>query len=144
MRCGVLVRAEAYRYAPERVGTHWGVPENTPAVKRGECDMLSGVMLIVVTMFAVLGAYYLSDVLTGCLFRRKKAGEALVVLRAETGDRMWAGVLDVRAALPDIPVVVLCAEGETLSPPGAGVRGVALATPETLAEVIAAQLDEQK
>lgn len=106
--------------------------------------MLSGVMLIVVTMFAVLGAYYLSDVLTGCLFRRKKAGDALVVLRAETGDRMWAGVLDIRAALPDIPVVVLCAEGETLSPPGAGVRGVALATPETLAEVITAQLDEQQ
>ena len=106
--------------------------------------MLSGVMLIVVTMFAVLGAYYLSDVLTGCLFRRKMAGEALVVLRAETGDRMWAGVLDVRAVLPDIPVVVLCADGETIFPPGAGVRGVALATRETLAEVIEAHLEEQK
>ena len=106
--------------------------------------MLSGGMLIVVTMFAVLGAYYLSDVLTGCLFRRKKAGEALVVLRAETGDRMWAGVLDVRAVLPDIPVVVLCADGETIFPPGAGVRGVALATRETLAEVIEAHLEEQK
>lgn len=106
--------------------------------------MLSGVMLIVVTMFAVLGAYYLSDLLTGCLFRRRKAEDALVVLRAETGDRMWSGVLDVRAVLPDIPVVVLCAEGETVSPPGAGVRGVALATPETLAEVVEAQLNEQK
>ena len=106
--------------------------------------MLSGVMLIVVTMFAVLGAYYLSDVLTGCLFRRKKAGDALVVLRADTGDRMWSGVLDERAALPDLPVVVRCADGEALSPPGAGVRGVALATPDTLAEVIEAQLDEQQ
>ena len=27
-------------------------------------EMLSGVMLIIVTMFAVLGAYYLSDLLT--------------------------------------------------------------------------------
>ena len=34
--------------------------------------MLSGVMLIIVTMFAVLGAYYLSDLLTNCLFRRRK------------------------------------------------------------------------
>ena len=41
--------------------------------------MLSGVMLIIVTMFAVLGAYYLSDLLTNCLFRRRKAAEALVV-----------------------------------------------------------------
>ena len=66
------------------------------------------------------------------------------MLRAETGDRMWAGVLDVRAVLPDIPVVVLCADGETIFPPGAGVRGVALATRETLAEVIEAHLEEQK
>ena len=38
--------------------------------------MLSGVMLIIVTMFAVLGAYYLSDLLTNCLFRRRKADDA--------------------------------------------------------------------
>ena len=53
--------------------------------------MLSGVMLIIVTMFAVLGAYYLSDLLTNCLFRRRKAAEALVVLRADTSEQMWAG-----------------------------------------------------
>ena len=39
-------------------------------------EMLSGVMLIIVTMFAVLGAYYLSDLLTNCLFRRRKADDA--------------------------------------------------------------------
>lgn len=102
--------------------------------------MLSGVMLIVVTMFAVLGAYYLSDVLTACLFRRKKTGNALVVLRAQTGDEVWAGVLDVRAALPEVPVVVLGADESARRPPKAGLRGVAFATPETLREQIEAQL----
>ena len=89
--------------------------------------MLSGVMLIIVTMFAVLGAYYLSDLLTNCLFRRRKAAEALVVLRADTSEQMWAGVLDARAALP-----------------GAGMRGVAFATPDTLAQVVQAQLKVQE
>lgn len=84
--------------------------------------MLSGVMLIIVTMFAVLGAYYLSDLLTNCLFRRRKAAEALVVLRADTSEQMWAGVLDARAALPDTAVVVLCPQEDAFTPPGAGMR----------------------
>lgn len=86
-------------------------------------EMLSGVMLIIVTMFAVLGAYYLSDLLTNCLFRRRKAAEALVVLRADTSEQMWAGVLDARAALPDTAVVVLCPQEDAFTPPGAGMRG---------------------
>ena len=88
--------------------------------------MLSGVMLIIVTMFAVLGAYYLSDLLTNCLFRRRKAAEALVVLRADTSEQMWAGVLDARAALPDTAVVVLCPQEDAFTPPGAGMRGCGL------------------
>ena len=100
--------------------------------------MLSGVMLIIVTMFAVLGAYYLSDLLTNCLFRRRKAAEALVVLRADTSEQMWAGVLDARAALPDTAVVVLCPQEDAFTPPGAGMRGVAFATPDTLAQVVQA------
>ena len=106
--------------------------------------MLSGVMLIIVTMFAVLGAYYLSDLLTNCLFRRRKAAEALVVLRADTSEQMWAGVLDARAALPDTAVVVLCPQEDAFTPPGAGMRGVAFATPDTLAQVVQAQLNLQE
>ena len=106
-------------------------------------EMLSGVMLIIVTMFAVLGAYYLSDLLTNCLFRRRKAAEALVVLRADTSEQMWAGVLDARAALPDTAVVVRPQE-DAFTPPGAGMRGVAFATPDTLAQVVQAQLTVQE
>ena len=102
--------------------------------------MLSGVMLIIV----VLGAYYLSDLLTNCLFRRRKAAEALVVLRADTSEQMWAGVLDARAALPDTAVVVLCPQEDAFTPPGAGMRGVAFATPDTLAQVVQAQLTVQE
>ena len=92
-------------------------------------EMLSGVMLIIVTMFAVLGAYYLSDLLTNCLFRRRKVAEALV---------------DARAALPDTAVVVLCPQEDAFTPPGAGMRGVAFATPDTLAQVVQAQLKVQE
>ena len=97
-------------------------------------EMLSGVMLIIVT----------SDLLTNCLFRRRKAAEALVVLRADTSEQMWAGVLDARAALPDTAVVVLCPQEDAFTPPGAGMRGVAFATPDTLAQVVQAQLTVQE
>ena len=69
-------------------------------------EMLSGVMLIIVTMFA--------------------------------------GVLDARAALPDTAVVVLCPQEDAFTPPGAGMRGVAFATPDTLAQVVQAQLTVQE
>ena len=86
----------------------------------------------------------MSDLLTNCLFRRK-AAEALVVLRADTSEQMWAGVLDARAALPDTAVVVLFPQEDAFTPPGAGMRGgVAFATPDTLAQVVQAQLKVQE
>lgn len=102
--------------------------------------MLSGVMLIVVTMFAVLGAYYLSDLLTARLFRRKKLPGALLVVHADTGERVWENVLDAREALPDAPMVVLCTGEAAPLPPGAGLRGVVFATRETLGGVVYDQL----
>ncbi len=105
--------------------------------------MLSGVMLIVVTMFAVLGAYYLSDLLTRCLLRRKGTRDAVVVLRARTGERLWSDVLDLRALLPDLPVVVLCGKDGTPVPPGTELRGVTMATADTLADSIRSQFAEE-
>ena len=74
----------------------------------------------------------------------REAAEALVVLRADTSEQMWAGVLDARAALPDTAVVVLCPQEDAFTPPGAGMRGVAFATPDTLAQVVQAQLTVQE
>ena len=42
--------------------------------------MLSGVMLVVVTTFAVLGAYYLTELLAQGLARHRKMPGAVVVL----------------------------------------------------------------
>lgn len=102
--------------------------------------MLSGVLLIVVTMFAVLGAYYLSDVLAGCARRRSRLCGAVVLLAADGAAQVWNGVLDVRARMPDAPVVVLCREpvdAQRLEP---SMKGVVFATPETLGETVCAQL----
>ena len=49
-----------------------------------------------------------------------------MVLRADTSEQMWAGVLDARAALPDTAVVVLCPQEDAFTPPGAGMRGCGL------------------
>ena len=41
-------------------------------------------------------------------------------------------------------VVVLCPQEDAFTPPGAGMRGVAFATPDTLAQVVQAQLKVQE
>ncbi|MEG2930809.1 MAG: hypothetical protein RR825_03390 [Ruthenibacterium sp.] len=106
--------------------------------------MLSAVMLILVTMFAVLGAYYLSDMFTAYVFRPKRL-RRLVILQATEGmEEMWNGVLDVRARLPHTEIIVLCKEGaptcQRLEP---SLRDVVFATPQTVGAVVCEQLMER-
>lgn len=98
--------------------------------------MLSGVMLIIVTMFAVLGAYYLSDLLTQGLFRHKRLQDAVVLVAAQTQEEVWSGVLDTRKKLPDAHVVVLCPPELQLQPLEPGMKGVLFATTETLSATV--------
>lgn len=107
--------------------------------------MLSGIMLIIVTMFAVLGAYYLSDLLTACLFKSKTESRVAVLLAADRMEDVWNGVLDLRARIPQSTIVILCqtlpADTLRLEP---SMQGVVFATPETLAEVVCRQFATEK
>ena len=103
--------------------------------------MLSGIMLIFVTMFAVIGAYYLSDLLTAFLFRSKRQANVAVLMAGDRMEDVWNGVLDLRARLPQSTVVVLCkslpADTQHLEP---SMQNVLFATPETVGEVVCQQL----
>lgn len=106
--------------------------------------MLSGVMLIVVTMFAVLGAYYLSDVLTACLFRSKRAEGPVVVVttaRSTQDAALWNNVLNVRSRMPHSTVVVvlpeLSCQTAQMEP---SLQEVLFATPDTLSDTVCGQL----
>lgn len=106
--------------------------------------MLSGVLLIVVTMFAVLGAYYLSDVLTSCLFRSGREETPTVVVttaRSAQDAALWNNVLNVRSRMPRSAVIVVMPElseqTEQLEP---SLQNVLFATPETLSETVCEQL----
>ncbi len=90
-------------------------------------------MLIVITMFAVLGAYYLSDVLMRGMARTGHTDSAVVLLAADTPESMWSGVMDVRGKLPELPVVIVCperAQPRRLEP---GMRGVRFVSSDGLA-----------
>lgn len=107
--------------------------------------MLSGIMLIIVTMFAVLGAYYLSDLLTGCLFKSNAKNRVAVLLATERVEDVWNGVLDLRARIPQSTIVILCQtlpdESQRLEP---SMQGVLFATADTLADVVCRQLAVEK
>ncbi|MBP8855268.1 MAG: hypothetical protein KBG54_02050 [Oscillospiraceae bacterium] len=106
--------------------------------------MLNGVMLIIVTMFAVLGAYFLSDVLTACIFRGNDIPRAVVLLSTGSLEQMWNGVLEVRQKNPDCEVIILCTgavdEKARLEP---SMRGVSFATPDTLGVTLCTRLHLQ-
>ena len=55
--------------------------------------MKSGVILIVITMFAVLGAYYLSDLAAQWFAGRKRLRRAVVVVSGESPEEIWENVM---------------------------------------------------
>ena len=50
---------------------------------KGEWSMLSGILLILVTMLAVLGAYYLTELASQADAKRKTLKNAVVLLCAQ-------------------------------------------------------------
>ena len=90
--------------------------------------MLSGILLILVTMLAVLGAYYL----TQASAKRKTLKNAVVLLCAQDAEQMWAAVLDARAKLPDAALVVLSPKAAGAQPLEPSMRGVTFASPATV------------
>lgn len=103
--------------------------------------MMSVVMLIVVTIFAVLGAYYLSDLFTASVFKPKHVQRVAVLLGTDHMEDMWNNVLDLRARMPHTHIIVLCPEEtatcQRLEP---SLRDVVFATPETVGAVVCEQL----
>lgn len=103
--------------------------------------MLSGVMLIIVTMFAVLGAYFLSDVLTECIFKKNSAPKVIVVLAGGNAEQVWNSVVDAKTKMPDTEIIVLCNEEplrcQEVVP---SLRGVSYASADNLNQVIGNKL----
>lgn len=103
--------------------------------------MISVLMLIIVTVFAVLGAYYLSDLFTASVFRPKHVQRVAVLLGTDHMEDMWNGVLDLRSRMPHTKIIVLCPEEtptcQRLEP---SLRDVVFATPDTVGDVVCEQL----
>lgn len=98
--------------------------------------MLSGVMLIIVTMFAVLGAYYTAE-LAAEFFAKKQLTRTVLVTMCTDNNGAYDAVMNARRAAPQCEVVVLCRDGRA---PSEGVstamRGVHFATKEEAADII--------
>ena len=90
--------------------------------------MLSGILLILVTMLAVLGAYYLTELASQASAKRKTLKNAVVLLCAQDAEQMWAA----RAKLPDAALVVLSPKAAGAQPLEPSMRGVTFASPATV------------
>lgn len=98
--------------------------------------MLSGVMLIIVTMFAVLGAYYTAE-LAAEFFAKKQLTRTVLFTLCTDNDGAYGAVMNARRAVPQCEVVVLCKDGQPPSESvSAAMRGVHFATKENAADII--------
>ena len=102
--------------------------------------MRSGLFLIVVTLFAALGVYYLLELAASALFRRGKLKNAVVLLAVGSTEEMWNNVLHVRARLPESGVIVLCEKELDVARLEPGLKGVVFASPDTVGDTVCNQL----
>lgn len=98
--------------------------------------MLSGIALIIVMMFAVLGVYFLSDTLARA-WSSERPENAVVVLAADTPEEMWSGVLNIRSRLPSSEIIVLQRkDGLAGLRMESSLKGVRFATAGEIGEVV--------
>ena len=98
--------------------------------------MLNGIALIIVTMFAVLGVYFLSDTLAR-LWCHEHPRNAIVLLSADSPEELWGGVLNVRSCMPHSEIIVLHRkDGLNCLRLEASMKGIRFATPDNVSEVI--------
>ena len=98
--------------------------------------MLSGVALIVVMMFAVLGVYFLSDTLAR-LWCGERPKNTVILLAADSPEEMWSGVLNIRSRFPSGEIIVLHKkDGLGNLRLEASMKGVRFATVSDVGEVV--------
>ena len=68
--------------------------------------MMNGILLIIVTSLAVLGAYYICGLLTDALCRPKE-GDVLVLLQGADGEALTNLLHGVNSCLPDAEVLMI-------------------------------------
>ncbi len=98
--------------------------------------MLSGVMLIIVTMFAVLGVYYTAEVAAEFFAKRKLTRTVMVTAYSEN-EGIYETVMHLRRCVPECEVVVLCNDGNIACEKLAGsMRGVHFTTCDNAVQLI--------
>jgi hypothetical protein len=101
------------------------------------------VALIIVTAFAVWGAYCLAELLAQCLRRPSempRSPRLVAVLAADTLPEVWSGVLDVRTQWPTCPVIVVSDTDEAWQGIEQAMQGVLFTSPDTLGDAVCRQL----
>ncbi len=104
--------------------------------------MLSVIVVIVVTIFAVLGAYYLSDLLASLIYGGADKCRYIVVGTAENRQNVWNSVLDLRRKFKGEKIVILCdaKTQQTVKMLSKDEQDVIFAVPDTIADIICDEL----
>lgn len=94
--------------------------------------MKSGVILIVITMFAVLGAYYLSDLVAQWFAGRKRLRQAVVVVTGESPEEIWENVMAVRGRMPELSVLAVYEQNQSACLREPGMKNIRVVAAEEL------------
>lgn len=81
-------------------------------------------MLIVITMFAAVGAYYLSELFVQTIFKDKRMPHSVVVMAQESPEQAWADVLKIRSCIQGQQVLVVCPRAKQVTKMQAALHDV--------------------
>lgn len=94
--------------------------------------MESGVILIIITMFAVFGAYYLSDLAAQWFAGRKHLRRAVVVISGESPEEIWENVMVVRGRMPELSVLAVYEQKQSACLREPGMKNIRVVAAEEL------------
>lgn len=94
---------------------------------------MNSVLVILITGMAVLGAYYLAELLTEGMEKPKQNEAILILPEPVDPSRVWEIAISVRRQLPRCQVIAVSRDAGEL-PPCAGIRGLKMVPGSRLEE----------
>ncbi len=103
---------------------------------------MNSVLVILITGMAVLGAYYLAELLTEGMEKPKQNEAILILPEPADPSQVWEIAISVRRLLPRCQVIAASQDAGT-PPPCAGLRGLRVVSADRLEEAALQELHLQ-
>ena len=102
--------------------------------------MKQELMLIMITAFAVLGAYHLSELVVRALWSGTRTPRSVLLVAVQTPEQAWSSAAQLRGKMPEQELVLVYPRGLSAHQAVPEMRGVCTITADVLAPALCEML----